>query len=113
MAQRTHNPDRIEMARLAHVSDDSDDGVQREKLERDSRVGEIDLSRLERLNDSCRQCVSIDFQSDAERLRRSELRDWFVDPERVSPQLLVAERVKTKDVSAGKGILARGGPIGQ
>src|SRR5262245_661922 len=106
VAERAGDPDRLEMTGAVDRALDAEDGVELQQRDGDGWVVQIDLLRLERVDDARRKRVDVDLESHRERGRRTDLRDGFLHPQHVRPELLVAERVESKDLLSFPGLAA-------
>src|SRR5204862_2439387 len=94
------DPDALEFAGVVESAFDADDGVATQQQGSDGRRLQVDLSGIECSDYGRRQRISIDLDAHAERGGGIERRDNLVHPQHVGPELLVAERVETKDLPA-------------
>src|SRR5262245_54910008 len=82
------------------LSPDADAGVQIEQPERDRWIVDVELPGRERPDDGARQCVRVDLQADRQRRGGRDCGDRFMEPERIRPELLIAERIEAEDLLA-------------
>ena len=96
VAERAGDAESRDVVVGVHGGLEAHDGVHLEQRHRRRRALEIDL-----VEDAGGQRLGVDLEPDLERRRRIDaLLDDFVQPELVGPDLLVAEGIEAKDLSA-------------
>jgi hypothetical protein len=101
VAERAGDPEPPEMA-VVDGSSQADNGVQAKQRHGDSRVGEIDLLRHQRLDESVGQRLQVDLEAHLQCERRADdPGNDLVHAQHVGPELLVAEGVIAEDPAAG------------
>ena len=97
VAERAGDADAGELPRTVDSSADADDGVQPQQFDGHGRVGQIDLTGLQRGDDLPRQGLDVDLETNGECCCRRNGGDDFVHPQHAGPQLFVAEGVVAED----------------
>ena len=99
VTQRAGDAETRHLAEVVDFGADTDDGIQLQQGDGDGGVGEA-LAGADRRDDFGWQRVDVDLEAEAKCRNRGNCADHVVHLQDVGPQLLVAERVLAKDLSA-------------